>query len=157
MYVLFPYERIPHGSKVILYGMGWLGKMFVEQIIQNNYCDILFAVDKQYKSKDSNLIAVKSPMAIQEADYDYIVIALLSVSTAESVKEELVKQGVPVGKCVYKYGKLESDEGELLQRITGIDGFLRRRVGRMLSGLESFAENECWRRSCTDWGTFLAV
>lgn len=150
-YVLFPYERIQQGSKVILYGMGWLGKMFVEQIAQNHYCEVIFAVDREYKSKSSNLISVKSPTAIKEAEYDYVVIALLSVSTAEAIRDDLVKLGVPVEKCIFKYVLLEPDGEQIINKINSIDHFLHNRIGKMVYGLESFAQNECWRRTCPDW------
>lgn len=150
-YVLFPYERIQKGSRVILYGMGWLGKMFVEQIAQNHYCELLFAVDRDYQSKSSNLIAVKPPVAIMEAEYDYVVISLLSVSMAESVKDDLAELGVPAEQCIYKYALLEADRENVLQKVTSMENFLRNRIGKILYGLESFAENECWRRSCKDW------
>ncbi|BAL84066.1 hypothetical protein SELR_23580 [Selenomonas ruminantium subsp. lactilytica TAM6421] len=150
-YVLFPYERVEKNSRVIIYGMGWLGRMFVDQIEHNHYCELLFSVDKNYQSINSNNIAVRPPISVQETEFDYIVIALLSVTTAESVKVELVNLGVPAEKCVYKYVLLESDREQILQKISSMDYFLRNRVGKMLYGLESFAENECWLRTCQDW------
>lgn len=150
-YVLFPYERVRKDSRVILYGMGWLGRMFVEQILSNNYCKLLFAVDRDYKSKNSNLISVKPVSDIQAVEYDYVVIALRSLSLAESVETELRKYGVPKEKCIYKYTILGEDTETISKKITDMDKFLRQRVGRMLSGLESFTGNECWRESCPDW------
>ncbi|SFW32082.1 FkbM family methyltransferase [Selenomonas ruminantium] len=150
-YVMFPYERVRQGSRIIVYGMGWLGKMFVEQIEQNHYCEVVFAVDRDYQSKKSNFVAVKSPTSIQGAEYDYIVIAMLSISVAEAIKEDLIKWGVPVEKCVYKYALLESDREQILQKINGMNHFLCDRVGKILYGLESYAENELWRSTCPDW------
>lgn len=150
-YVLFPYERVSRNSRVILYGMGQLGKMFAEQIASNHFCKLLFAADKDYMSKNNRFIAVKKPEYILQTEYDYIVIAVLSVSIAESVKEELVGLGVPAEKCIYKYVELETDDSDVMKKLSDIDGFLRGRLGRMLCGLESYAENEYWRRSCSDW------
>ena len=151
-YVLFPYERVERGSQCVLYGMGWLGKLFLQQISLNHYCEIIYAVDQDYKNITSQVLPVKSPAALKEnSDYEYVIIAILNTSSAESVAEKLAEFGIPKDKFIYRYPVLNIEgksDGVNLQRM---DWMIRDQLCRMLYGLESYTQNEFLKRKNVDW------
>ena len=151
-YVLFPYERVEKGSKCVLYGMGWLGNLFLQQISLNHYCEIVYAVDKEYRNIKSSILSVKSPTVLKDDSvYDYVIIAILNASSAESVAEELSAFGIPKVKFIYKYPVVNVEsksEGIDLERM---DWMIRGQLCRMLYGLESYAQNEFLQKRNVDW------
>lgn len=151
-YVLFPYERVEKRSKCIIYGMGWLGKLFLQQISSNHYCELVYAVDKEYKNIKSSILPIKSPTALKEDSvYDYIIIAILNASSAESVVEEMSAYGIPKEKFIYRYTVLNVEsrsEGIDLQRV---DWMIRGQLCRMMYGLESYTQNEFLQKRNADW------
>lgn len=38
---MFPFDKVPKDSKIILYGAGMVGKEFYLQIWQTKYCDVV--------------------------------------------------------------------------------------------------------------------
>lgn len=73
---LFPFNKIPAGSKVVIYGMGLIGKGFVKQIHSISYCKIVGCLDQN--AKDINFTfnqEILPPEAIKHIEYDYVVVA----------------------------------------------------------------------------------
>lgn len=101
-YALFPYELVSQGARVILYGMGFVGQQYVQQVMANRYCELLFAVDRHASSVKCSEIAVRPIEALLAAQgkYDAVVVALLDSTEANRVKSELVEQGVEAGKII---------------------------------------------------------
>lgn len=146
-YILFPYERVALGSKVILYGMGRVGKMFLEQISVNHYCKIICAVDRDYDKIINSEIPVYSPKKLLEVECDYIVIALQNATIAAQVSTNIQKMGISTEKCIYGYKPIQYYTEDIVRRLSTINSFLQGRVGKALAGLESFAQNEYLRRN----------
>ena len=46
-YYLFPYGEVKPKSRIILFGMGVVGREYFKQIVRTNYCEIVFAVDSR--------------------------------------------------------------------------------------------------------------
>lgn len=67
---LFPFERIPQGADVVIYGNGNVGKQYCKQVQMTSYCNIVAILDKREEE------GVLVPSEIQNLDYDYIVIAI---------------------------------------------------------------------------------
>lgn len=97
---LFPYEKVERGSRVVLYGMSGVGRAYVAQIMVNRYCDIIFAVDRNYKRLSHRDVPVMAPEEIKKADYDYVVISATS-KQVPGIMHALQKLGVPQKKIVY--------------------------------------------------------
>lgn len=74
---LFPFDKIPKDSNVVIYGMGVIGQGFVSQIKCLNYCNVIGCIDRNYKKKNllSEMNFVLSPCSIEHIKYDYIVVA----------------------------------------------------------------------------------
>lgn len=96
MVLLFPFELIPKGSRIILYGAGDCGIQFFRQIINTHYCNVVLWVDKRANEIENgeDRFGCKFPISavekIQECnDFDYAVIAIVNKDIADSVAEML--------------------------------------------------------------------
>lgn len=83
---MFPYEKIPGNSKIILYAAGEVGQSYFRQLSVNHYCEIVLWADSRYSEMNN----VSSPQMIGEVDFDYIVIAVLDKRMAEQIAEKLL-------------------------------------------------------------------
>lgn len=98
---LFVFEFVPYQSNIILYGIGNVGREYIEQIKETRYCNIMFILDKNYDKPSYGDIPVYSPAKILETNgFDVVVIAIESPRIAEEVKECLMNFGVPEKKII---------------------------------------------------------
>ena len=145
---LFPYKKVKEGSRVILYGMGAVGRIFVQQIQLNNYCELLFAVDKNYMSKDNELILVKAPNDILNENYDYIVIANKSYKIASEIKCYLLDLGVLENKIIYEHHELQTNGlvnmNELMSMLNGIESYCQNSFCLQIG--KKFTESTLYKR-----------
>lgn len=86
---LFPFAKVPIGSRVIIYGYGQVGLNYVNQIKISNYCKLVGVVDKGWEEK--KVKEVKSPKNLKKWDFDYVVIAVSSDILANEIKLELLE------------------------------------------------------------------
>lgn len=97
---LFPFDKIPMGKKIILYGASKVGQTYFDQIKRINYVEVVAWVDMAYDSYSE--FGVKNINVIQEMDdYDYIVIAIKASDIAERVKHNLLKMNVDKQKIIW--------------------------------------------------------
>lgn len=97
---LFPFDKIPVGKKIMLYGASKVGQTYYDQIERLHYGEVVAWVDRSYNSYENlGVTAVESIQRIK--DYDYIVIAIRDVHTAERIKHDLIGMGVEKGKIVW--------------------------------------------------------
>ena len=95
---LFPFERIPQNTNIILYGAGKVGQAYYKQIKETEYCGITAWVDRNYEK-----IGVQDPNKIEEdGTFDYIVIAVWNEKTAEQIKSCLLNKGVDAKKITWR-------------------------------------------------------
>lgn len=85
-YALFPFAEVKQKSKIVIYGYGAVGKDYVKQIYSNQYCDVVAIVDVNYK----NMIGVQSPEEISKFEFDYIIPAMLDVTSQKEIRDALV-------------------------------------------------------------------
>lgn len=98
---LFPYEKIPYGSKIIIYGAGILGKEYLEQLKITQYCEVVGFVDKNANVIVSFGVPIYLPQQIQTLSFDYIVVALRSDHFLRDVMRVLCENGVPDEAIVF--------------------------------------------------------
>lgn len=88
---LFPFDKVPFGKKIILYGASTVGQDFYKQISCLGYASKILWVDKNYLAYQD--FGVKNIETLENAsEYDYAVIAIKDESTANEVKKYLSKQ-----------------------------------------------------------------
>lgn len=79
---LFPFEKIPRGSRIALYGAGKVGQEFYRQLAHGQYATVVVWVDQNWR--ETGLAEVKHPDALYRTAFDYVVVA---VSRPDSLKE----------------------------------------------------------------------
>ncbi len=100
---LFPFNRVPVGKKIILYGASTLGQIFYDQIHRLDYGDIVAWVDRSYGSYEQfGVREIEYIKTVEE--YDHIVIAVLDQETAKAIKRDLIDMGIDSKKIVCMKG-----------------------------------------------------
>jgi len=98
-YHLFPFDKVPKNSRIVLYGAGSVGTRFYDQVIKINFCEIVSWLDKK-----ADGILVKEPGTVADLntnDYDFVVIAIENETIALEVKASLINYGVPENKILH--------------------------------------------------------
>jgi len=101
---IFPFDTVQENSRVIIYGMGMVGIDYLRQVRKSQYCEVLFAVDRNYDAISrayQDEISILSPEAISSASYDNIVIANANRKIAMEIREYLQDLGVLDEKIIY--------------------------------------------------------
>ena len=98
---LFPYEKIPSGSRVLIYGAGDVGHDYLTQILMTGYCECIGFLDRAYDKCPSAVVPIFPPEAVADINFDYVVIAMKTAVYVESIRRTLEQYGVPSEKIVY--------------------------------------------------------
>ncbi|MDE6433442.1 MAG: glycosyltransferase family 2 protein [Lachnospiraceae bacterium] len=100
-YPLFPFRIVPKGSNVCIYGIGYTGMHFVNQILASGYCNIIGIVDQRYEEiRTFKGIKVMSIEQISECEFDYIVIAGRIRNNIKDIANSLKKSGISEQKII---------------------------------------------------------
>lgn len=102
VFFIFPYEHVPKGSKVILYGAGDVGCSYWKCIRQGEYAELVAWVDRRHAELQEAGLPVESLDRALCKEYDYIVIAVQGKELAEKIRSFLVEQGVMEEKIIWK-------------------------------------------------------
>ena len=101
MFYLFPFNKVDKGCSIILYGAGEVAKCYIQQIQSIDYCNVLFAVDRNYQKIDNvQRVSVYPPDTILTTEYDLIVIAV-SKNHYNSVWQDICEMNIDAAKMVY--------------------------------------------------------
>ena len=95
-YCLFPFEKVPRGSKIIMYGAGRVGEDFCKQVKLTRMYSLLAVADKNFDNKKG----VISPEKILDYDCDYIIIAISRSVIVEEVERNLLSMGIEKEKII---------------------------------------------------------
>lgn len=91
---IFPYQNVPKGSRIIIYGAGDVGRDYYAQLIKTGYCEIVAWVDRAYDRLEKSDNIIQSPEIIKTKSYDYIVIAIRNIIIRNAVKKYLINMNV---------------------------------------------------------------
>lgn len=97
---IFPFGKIPQGAVIILYGAGYMGRIFHYQISLSGYCMIAAWVDKGYQREELRQMGVVGIEALREHRYDYVVLAVSNGDVAAEITDQLLSYGVDKGKII---------------------------------------------------------
>lgn len=102
-YHLFPFSCIEPHKKIIVWGMGEVGRNYQAQLERTKYCEIIGAVDKNAKNIKAASIDILPPEQIRTFGEDaYVVIANGDAGTAREIQESLSDLGVSEERIVYE-------------------------------------------------------
>ncbi|MDR0919788.1 MAG: hypothetical protein LBM93_11200 [Oscillospiraceae bacterium] len=100
-YSIFPFGSVPKDSKILIYGAGGAGSNYFNQVRLQNYCEVLFFIDKNAEKNNFPFGKIRKPSYLKEfTDFDYIVIANLNIKIGEIIFNELKNIGVPECKII---------------------------------------------------------
>lgn len=92
MYYLFPFEKIKHGAKVVIYGAGNVGQWFLSQLQTTGFAKVVAIADRAYSLYPRDMGAkLVAPESIAELDYDAIVIAIENPDLVNDIREFLIQ------------------------------------------------------------------
>lgn len=97
---IFPFYDVPKDSKIILYGAGYVGKVYYNQLALSGYCQVAAWVDAAYQKEEYARMGVLGLETIYESEYDYIVIAVKDTNVVNSIKKDLLECHVPEEKII---------------------------------------------------------
>ena len=104
---IFPFTEIKKDARVIIYGAGKYGQVYVEQNNLYHFCEIVRWVDKNHHTLEKKQ-NISNPKDIESVEYDYIIIAVQIAAVAEEIKCELLELGVPEEKIVWSSARTQS-------------------------------------------------
>lgn len=101
MKYVFPKDEIASGSRIVLYGAGDVGMSFYRYIIENAEYQLVKWVDKRYMQYRECGYDVCAVQAIEEQEYDYILLAIYNKNVAKEIIDELKVIGVEEEKIIW--------------------------------------------------------
>lgn len=102
----FPYDLIPEGSEIVLYGAGRVGEDFYKLLRMTEYCRIAAWTDKSAPLYRKQGLPVSDFGEIGHCPYDYVLIAVFQEKVAEEIKKELAAYGVDADRIVWEKPRL---------------------------------------------------
>lgn len=96
-------DSLPLHSRIVLYGGGELGEKYRKQLFHKRPdVTLVSCVDSQYRTLSSADFLIDPPEVLGQLEYDRIVITIKNRGKAESVREQLVSEGIPAEKIVWR-------------------------------------------------------
>lgn len=99
----FPFESIPYGSRIVLYGAGYVGKEIFSLLKSLNYAKIVCVVDinyRKYQDMDINDMKIQKPEILLESDFDYILVTVESLSVFKEIERYIIQNNLNCGKQI---------------------------------------------------------
>ncbi|MBR3457765.1 MAG: glycosyltransferase [Selenomonadaceae bacterium] len=95
MNYVFPWQLIPEGSRLVIYGAGEVGKCFYEQAARFGYLDLVGIVDRNAGGIHTLGIPVRPVSDLLGMEYDYVLISVINGEAAGEIRRDLVAMGIP--------------------------------------------------------------
>lgn len=103
---IFPFWSIEKGARIALYGAGNLGKQYFAQNQKYQFAEIVLWADQNYERPEMQMKRIVSPEQLCSAEYEYVLIAVKNVETAEEIRENLIKIGIAEEKIIWNLTKV---------------------------------------------------
>ena len=97
---MFPFEKVPVASKIIIYGVGQVGQSFLLQLELTNFCKVVAVADRAYNRYPQMNVPLIAPEKINYYDFDYAVIAIDGTDRINAIAEHLKSMGIPDKKII---------------------------------------------------------
>lgn len=93
-------ERL-YKKKIVIYGAGAVGQDYYSQLVKYQKINIVSWVDKNPSACNFDYFDVQPVDVISSLDFDYILIAVLKETIADSIKNDLITMGIPKEKIIW--------------------------------------------------------
>ena len=100
----FPWKAVKPGARIVVYGGGVVGKIFLRQLSNNPYCHVVAVCDKNPDStgiRECPVIDTVDLAGMDREKYDCILIAIEREDVAEDIKKTLVLSGIMSEKILW--------------------------------------------------------
>jgi len=97
----FPWRSVRPGSRIVLYGGGVVGKMFLRQLANNPYCHVVAVCDQNPAGtgiREAPVIDVRQLCDLDPELYDLVLIDLERKDIAAEIRADLELSGIPPQK-----------------------------------------------------------
>lgn len=94
-------DKIPVGSRIILYGAGDLGRKYRRQLQSRSDLEYITCIDFSYENLNTEEFTVESPDVVNNYVYDYIIITIKNLKKAQEIKKDLERSGVVEDKILW--------------------------------------------------------
>ena len=98
---LFPFEKIPKGSRIIIYGAGDVGQEYLQQMQITSYCKVVAFIDRAYDKYPPMIIPVYPLEKIDILSFDYVLLAFKIGTHVRAVTKKLLSAGIDADKIIY--------------------------------------------------------
>lgn len=98
---LFPYEKIPQGARITIYGAGDVGQEYLQQMKITGYCEVVALVDRAYDKYPPMIVPVYPVEKVRELEFDYVVLAFKMGVHVRAVTKVLLSLDVRKEKIIY--------------------------------------------------------
>lgn len=102
---MFPFDKVEHNARVIVYCAGKVGKIFVNQLLATGYAELVLWCDKAFEDFG---IDISDPQKIKEVQFDNLIIAIEKEKIALEIMDYLIKMGVPNEKIIWRMPKFRN-------------------------------------------------
>ena len=96
-----PYELIPKGSRIVLYGAGRVGKEFAKGFLQTGYAEIVGWVDRGVRGNFYG-IRIVHPEQLKDMVFDVILISMNREEDVAAIRNSLVSQSIESDRIIWK-------------------------------------------------------
>lgn len=97
---LFPFELVPQGADIVIYGAGTMGSAYLEQMLMTKYANVQCFLDRKAASYDDMVVPIYTPERVRELSYDYIILAFQTNAHYKAVTKTLQGYGVSQEKII---------------------------------------------------------
>lgn len=111
-------DKIPNGSRIVLYGGGELGQKYRTQLVNKKELQYIGCVDFGYEKFKGGELLVQSPDVLKELAYDYLVITIKNPDKAGQVRMQLEEFGVEKKRILW------FEQPEIFWKYAEADGLL---------------------------------
>lgn len=97
---LFPFEKVQRNTKIVIYGAGKVGKIFVNQLLATDYAEIVLWCDRSFK--DYEFGNISDPRKIKSIQFDNIIIATEKEKLALEMMDYLAEMGISNERIIWR-------------------------------------------------------
>lgn len=98
---LFPFEKVPHGSRILIYGAGTLGRAYLQQMEQTKYAEVVAVIDRAADKCPHLVVPILPPEKIPNLCFTYVVVALRGKVGYKEIERKLLVFGVEKANIVF--------------------------------------------------------
>lgn len=101
---LVPFEDIHYGSKIVVYGMGNVGKVICQYLAKNINYELVACSDTRKIQMIENEYNYVEPEKISKIEFDYVIIATVKINLIKEIKDKLLCLSIPERKIKFVPG-----------------------------------------------------